>query len=139
MKHQRHIALKLSSDEYMSHDRLSDFDALPEDDNVRLQQVYACEHVLGRKFVSNGREYKSGSVVIVQCGAYDFGLVEAVAVLGGSASLLLILLESDYEQHKNMYLVRRTGVRRTVMLSALKDQTPLQIWRINGLECVILK
>ena len=70
---------------------------------------------------------------------YEFGLIEAVIVFNGAVELLLLMLDCEYDAHRNMYHVRRSHLRKCIPLSSLKDYNPLQIWTICQTECVILK
>lgn len=137
-KHQKSLALKLSADAYLQCDVVTQFRALPEDEQADLKRAYGCDHVLGSAVEVGGCEYKSGFAVVLDDDVYQFGVIEAVAV-DNDVKLLLILLDSEYEAHRNIYHVRRGQIRKCVPLNTLKDHNPLQIWRLGQTECVVLK
>ena len=139
-KHQRSLALKLNTDSYLHCSAISAFRALPEDQQADLNRAYDCDYVLGEAVAVNGCEYRSGFAVLVVDDERQFGMIEAVAVDGDSnVQLLVLLLDSEYEVHRNIYHVRCSQVRKCVSLGALKDHNPLQIWRMGQTECIVLK
>ena len=139
MKHQKSLASKFNCDEYLQSGVITQFRTLPEEEQADLNRAYGCNHALGRTVTVDGCEYKRGFAVLVKDDVYEFGVIEAVAVVDGAVKLLLVLLDSEYEAHKNCYHVRRSQVHKCVFQNCLRDHNPLQLWNTCQSECVVLK